>query len=160
DAYFAAHPALSLGAIGFGANRASLDLSPFGRPLRYFAAEHHAALVDRYREVNRASFPSELSLPGWVLSDFYLLPGAIGVLLCPATALPAEARARLDLPPDDEAIAAAYVAVPSVEAGTFIGVSLISLMPGVQAGAWIKVLTLKMLGARRLRGVAQWESRS
>jgi hypothetical protein len=160
DAYFAAHPELSLGALGSSANEAWLNLMPFGRPARYLAAERHAALVERYRAANLAAFRGVLPLPGWVLSDLYLLPGAIGMLLCPASALPAEARARLDLHPDDEAIAAAYVAVPSVQAGTFIGVSLISLLPGIQAGAWVKALTLRMLRARRLRGVAQWANPS
>jgi hypothetical protein len=160
DAYFTAHPELSLGALGCAANEASLDLAPFGRPARYLAAERHAALVERYRAANLAAFRGVLPLPGWVLSDLYLLPAAIGLLLCPASALPAEARARLDLHPDDEAIAAAYVAVPSVQAGTFVGVSLLSFLPGIQAGAWVKVLTLSMLRARRLRGIAQWANPS
>jgi len=160
DAYFAAHPELSLGALGASANEASLDLTPFGCPARYLAAERHAALVDRYRAANLAAFRGDLSLPGWVLSDLYLLPGAIGLLLCPASALAAEAQALLSLHADDQAIAAAYVAVPSVQAGTFVGVSLISFLPGIQAGAWVKALTLSMLRARRLRGVAQWANPS
>jgi hypothetical protein len=159
-AFFAAHAELSLGALGPGESEPALDLTPFGHPARYFAAERHAHLVERYQAANRFAFGSDLVLPGWVLADVYLMPGAIGLLLSPARALPAETRARLDLHPDDEAIAAAYVAVPSVTPGLFIGISLLSLIPGIQAGAWVKALTLKMLGATRLRGIAQWANPS
>jgi hypothetical protein len=159
-AFFAAHPELSLGALGAGVHQAALDLAPFGKEARYFPAEQHAARVERYRAISRLAFGGELSLPGWVLSDLYLLPGVIGLLLGPARALPEATRERLGLHPDDEAIAAAYVAVPSVTAGLFVGVSLISLVPGIQAGAWIKALTLKMVRAKRLRGVSQWRNPS
>src|SRR5262249_10460434 len=32
--------------------------------------------------------------------------------------------------------------------------------PGIAAGAWVKALTLKMLRAERLRGIAQWANPS
>jgi hypothetical protein len=158
--FFARHPELSLGALGASLNAAALDLRPFGREARYFNAERHPALVERYRAANLYSFPGELALPGWVLSDLYLLPGVIGLLLCPATELKPAIRKRLELHPDDEAIAAAYVAAPSVTPGLFIGVSLISLFPEIRAGAWVKALTLKMLRAKKLRGIAQWSNPS
>jgi hypothetical protein len=154
-AFFAAHGELSLGALGLGANEPEIDLAPFGHPARYFAAERHAGLIERFQAADQLAFP-DLPLPGWVLSDLYLMPGAIGLLLGPARALPGEMRARLGLHPDDEAVAAAYVALPNVTPGLFIGAALFSLIPGIQAGAWVKALTLKMLGATRLRGVAQW----
>jgi hypothetical protein len=159
-AFFAAHPELSIGALGAGQNQAALDLAPFGKEARYFPAEKHATWVERYLAVSRFAFTGDLALPGWVLSDLYLMPGAIGLLTGPARALPEATRARLELHPDDEAIAAAYVGVPSVTPGVFIGVSLISLLPGIQAGAWIKALTLRMIQAKSLRGVAQWRSPS
>jgi len=142
-AYFAAHPELSLAALGPAANAAALDLAPFGHAARYFPAERHADLCARYHAANHAAFsspaaPPSWTLPGWVLSDLFLLPGAIGLLL------------------REDAIAASYVAVPSVVPGMFIGVSMISAAPGLGAGAWIKALTLRMFGARRMRGVAQW----
>lgn len=158
--FFARHPDVTFAALGAGANEASLDLAPFGRPALYFAAERHPALVERYRAANLLAFPGELALPGWVLSDLYLLPGAIGLLLCSARELHPQVRKRLQLHPDDDAIAAAYVAAPTVTPGLFIGVSLISHRPGIHAGAWVKALTLGMLRARRLRGVAQWSSPS
>jgi hypothetical protein len=158
--FFARHPELSFGAIGAAVNAQSLDLQPFGWQARYLEAERHPAIVERYRAANLYSFPGELALPGWVLSDLYLLPGAIGLFLCPATELKPPVRKRLELHPDDEAIAAAYLAAPSVTPGMFIGVSLISLLPGIHAGAWVKALTLKMLRAKRLRGIAQWANPS
>lgn len=156
--FFARHPELSLAALGAAANQEALDLVPFGQPARYFPAEHHPQLVERYRAANLFSFPGELALPGWVLSDLYLLPGAIGLLTCAARDLKPAIRKRLGLAPDDDAIAAAYLAAPTVTPGLFIGVSLFSLDPGIQAGAWVKALTLKMLRAQRLRGVAQWSN--
>lgn len=158
--FFARHPELRLAALGAGANAAALDLAPFGQEAQFFAAEKHPALVERYRAANQYAFPGELALPGWVLSDLYLLPGAIGLLLCRAGELKTPLRKRLGLSPDDEAIAAAYVAAPTVTPGLFIGVSLISLMPNILAGAWVKALTLKMLRAERLRGIAQWQNPS
>lgn len=158
--FFARHPEMSLGALGAGANEKELDLAPFGQPVRYFAAERHAELVERYRAANLFAFPGALALPGWVLSDLYLLPGAIGLMLCPARELKLPLRKRLQLQADDEAIAAAYLGAPTVTPGLFIGVSLISLLPGIHAGAWIKALTLRMLRATRMRGVAQWANPS
>ena len=158
--FFARHPELGLAAIGARDNERSLNLDPFGVRARYFPAERHPELVERYRAANAFAFPGELTLPGWVLSDLYLLPGAIGLLLCKASVLDVPTRKRLGLAPDDEAIAAAYLAAPTVTPKAFIGVSLLSLVPKILAGAWAKALTLRMLGAERLRGVAQWQNPS
>lgn len=156
DDFFARHPELSLAALGAAANRDALDLCPFGQPVRYYAAEEHPRLVETYRAANQVAFPGDLALPGWVLSDLYLLPGVIGLLVCSARELKPALRKRLDLTPDDDAIAAAYVAAPSIVPRLAIGVSLISLLPAIQAGAWVKTLTLRMMRLERLRGVAQW----
>ncbi len=158
--FFARHPDVKLAALGAGHNRRALDLEPFGVPVHYYEAERHPVLVERYRDANALAFPGELTLPGWVLSDLYLLPGAIGLLTCPGSFIDVPTRKRLGLSADDEAVAAAYYGAPSVEPGTFIGVSLLSLVPKILAGAWVKSLTLRMLRAQRLRGVAQWQSPS
>lgn len=160
DDFFSRHPELELGALGAADNRRAMDLEPFGRPATFYAAESHPELVALYRESNALAFPGELSLPGWVLSDLYLLPGAIGLLTCDARVLDVPVRKRLNLRPGDRAIAAAYLGAPTIHPGTFIGVSLLSLVPKVLAGAWVKTLALKMLGATRLRGVAQWQNPS
>ena len=158
--FFARHPELQLAALGAKDNASALDLTPFGLSVDFRAAEKHPELVERYRAANTHAFPGELTLPGWVLSDLYLLPGAIGLLLCRASVLDVPTRKRLGLSPDDEAIAAAYLAAPTVKPRAFIGVSLLSLVPKIVAGAWVKALTLRMLGAKRLRGVAQWANPS
>lgn len=158
--FFERHPELRLGALGAADNQRALCLEPFGHAVEYFDAEKHPDLVTLYREVNALAFPGALALPGWVLSDLYLMPGAIGLLTCEARFLDIPVRKRLGLRPDDTAIAAAYLGAPTVHPGTFIGVSLLSLIPRVLAGAWVKALTLRMLGARRLRGVAQWQNPS
>jgi hypothetical protein len=156
--FFARHPEVSLGALGSRANREALDLSPFGVAAKFYAAEEHPTLVERYRDANTLAFPGELTLPGWVLSDLYLLPGTIGLLTCPGSFIDVPTRKRLGVHPDDLAIAAAYYPAPSVDRGTFIGVSLLSLTPKILAGAWVKALTLRMVRAQKLRGVAQWQS--
>jgi hypothetical protein len=158
--FFTRHPEIHLAALGAGENASSLDLAPFGVKADFRPAEKHPDLVERYRAANANAFPGELTLPGWVLSDLYLLPGAIGLLLCRASVLDVPTRKKLGLAPDDEAIAAAYLAAPTVKPRAFIGVSLLSLVPKIVAGAWVKALTLRMLGARRLRGVAQWQNPS
>ncbi len=158
--FFDRHPELSLAALGAADNASALDLEPFGRRATFFPAEQHPDLVGLYREANALAFPGELTLPGWVLSDLYLLPGAIGLLTCEARVLDVPVRKRLGLRPDDRAIAAAYLGAPTVHPGKFIGVSLLSLVPRILAGAWVKALTLRMLGAKRLRGVAQWANPS
>lgn len=156
--FFGRHTDVKLAALGSRANESALDLRPASVPATFFAAEQHPTLVERYRDANALAFPGDLTLPGWVLSDLYLLPGAIGLLTCHGRFLEVPTRKRLGLGPDDVAIAAAYYAAPTVEPGVFIGVSLLSLVPKILAGAWVKALTLKMLRARRLRGVAQWAS--
>ena len=156
--YFRRHPELRFAALGAQGNRDALDLEPFGVETTYYAAEAHPTLVERYRDANSAAFPGALSLPGWVLSDLYLLPAAIGLIVCPARMLDVPKRKQLCLRGDDLAIAAAYFCAPTLRDGVFVGVSLLSLLPRVLAGAWVKTLTLKMVRAERLRGVVQWGS--
>ena len=134
-ALFTERPRLRLAALGARANEHALDRRPFGVEAEWLPAEEHEDLALRYLELNRAAFP-RLPLPRWALSDLYLMPGAIGLLL------------------RDDAIQAAYVAAPSVVPGRFVGVSLLSVAPGL--GAWAKALTLRMLRARVVHGVAQW----
>lgn len=157
--FFARHSELSLAALGAAANGEALDLKPAGVPVKFLPAEHHGELVRQYRELNQLAFHS-LGVPSWVLSDLYLLPGAIGLLRCPARMLEDKARERLKLAHEELAIGAAYYAAPSVVPGLFIGVSLMSFVRGIRAGSWVKMLTLKMLRAKRMRGVAQWNNPS
>lgn len=129
-------------ALGAAANRASLDLCPLGVPATFLDAAAHPELVARYLDANRRAFPPPLELPGWVLVDCFLMPGAIGLLL------------------DGDEIAAAYVATPTVQAGTVVGVSLFSHRPGLGLGLRVKRLTLAMFRAEVQRGITQWSSPS
>ncbi|MBZ4411725.1 hypothetical protein ACJ2CR_31405 [Myxococcus faecalis] len=159
EAFFSAHPGVSLLALGAGEHAESMDLSPLGLPATYLPAERNLSLAAQYLALNQFAFGG-IGVPRWVLSDLYLMPGAIGLLRCPARMLKLEARAHLGLEDEDPAIGAAYYAAPSVTPGLFIGVSLLSFLPGTGAGAWVKTLTLSMLRAKRLRGVAQWDNPS
>jgi hypothetical protein len=156
-AYLAEHPECTLRALGAGANREALDLDPFGHPVDFLDAAAHPEWVRRYHAANLARFPGLLALPGWVLVDLYLMPAAIGLITCPARFCSIRPEGLAD---DDEAVAAAYYAAPSVVPDTVVGVSLISLREHGGGAALIKALTLAMLRATRQRGIAQWNNRS
>jgi hypothetical protein len=127
-------------ALGARANRPHLDLEPFGVPCEWLPAEDHPELCEQYLALNRAKFP-DLPLERWVLSDVYLLPGAIvGVM------------------DRDDRILSAWVGLPSVVRHERIGVSLLSVAPGM--GAWAKAFGARVHRARSLRGVARWASKS
>ncbi len=119
-------------------NRARLDLCPLGIPAEFLDAAAYPAVVERYLTANRRAFPPPLELPGWVLVDLFLMPGAIGMIM------------------DAEDIVAAYVAVPTVHPGEVMGVSLFCHRPGRRLGETVKRLTLAMLGARAQVGITQW----
>ena len=157
--FFTRHPELSLAALGASANMEALDLKPAGVPVKFLPAEHHGDVVRQYRELNRLAFGA-IGAPNWVLSDLYLLPGAVGLLRRRLEHPRWTAQQRLGLPSETLVIGAAYYAAPSVVPGLFIGVSLLSFVRGIQAGSWVKMLTLRMLRARRMRGVAQWSNPS
>jgi hypothetical protein len=154
------HPECSLRALGARENRDALDLAPFGHAVDFVDAAASPAWVERYHAANRARFPGVLALPGWVLVDLYLMPAAIGMITCPARFCDVRAGDVGGLGDDDEAIAAAYYAAPSIVPGTVVGVSLISLREGIGAAGMVKALTLGMLRARSQRGIAQWSNRS
>ena len=139
---FAAYPGLRFAALGSAPARPHLDLEPLGIAAEFLDAAAEPAWVERYLAVNQACFSGPLTLPGWVLADLYLLPSAIGLVL------------------DGEGITAAYYAAPALEAGTVVGVSLLSTRPGLGVGYTVKALTLAMYRARIQRGVTQWHSRA
>ncbi|MBJ6763624.1 hypothetical protein JGU66_22875 [Myxococcaceae bacterium JPH2] len=153
------HPALSFAALGSAVHAESLDLAPAGIRVTHLPAEQHEALARQYLALNQFAFGG-IGVPRWVLSDLYLMPGAVGLVRCPARMLKPGAREHLGLAEDALAVGAAYYAAPSLTPGLFIGVSLLSFLPGTGAGAWVKALTLRMLRATRLRGVAQWDNLS
>jgi hypothetical protein len=155
--FLAEHPECTFRALGARENRDALDLAPFGHRIDFLDAAAHPEWVRRYHAANRARFPGPLALPGWVLVDLYLMPAAVGLVTCPARLCDVRPEGLGD---DDETVAAAYYAAPSVVAGTFVGVSLISLRERLGGAALIKALTLGMLRARKQRGIAQWSNRS
>lgn len=157
--FFAANPGVTLAALGPRDNLRALDDRPWGVRAELLPAESHAELCEQYVRLNHHAF-GKLPLPRWVFSDLYLLPGAIGLLLGPATMLETEALRASGLRERDRAILATWVGAPSVLPGCFVGVSLMSFAHGIGAGRWVKALTLRMLRARSVRGVAQWDNPS
>src|ERR1700760_1888514 len=130
--FLAAHPECAFRALGAGQNREALALAPSGQPLAFLDASRHPEWVERSHAANLARFPGPLTLPGWVLVDLYLMPAAIRLLTCPARLLDVRPPG---LAADDEGIAAAYYAAPSLVPGTVVGVSLISLHEGLGGAA-------------------------
>ncbi len=142
-AYFVRWPGHSFAALGHAENAAALDLRPMGVPARFFDAARHGHLVAAYAAANARAFPGALTLPGWVLADLYLLPGAIALLL-----------------DEHDTIVAAWCGVPTVVAGEVMGVSLLAEPAGRGAATIVKRLGVAMLGAHAQRGLTQWTSRS
>ena len=155
--YFSGNPGLELWALGSRIHKGAIDRRPYGVPCRFVASEDHPDIVKAYLSLNRRAFSGELALPGWVLTDLYLVPGVVGLLVAPLGDL----QLRFDTPDlgDGRGIVAAYYASPSLRPGMFVGVSLISAVPGLRAGPRIKVLTLRMYRANSVRGVSSWDSK-
>jgi hypothetical protein len=158
--YFEQNQEFTLKALGAKVNQSALDMCPFGQPVEFLDAALHPRWIEHYHQSNMKAFSGPLALPGWVLVDFYLMPGAIGLLTCPARFLSEQHRSELGLHPDDEAIGAAYFATPCVEPQTVMGCSLFSFLPSSGAARLIKAITLKMLKAKCQRGLAQWGNKS
>ena len=143
DAFFAKRPQLRFALLGHSTNRAHLDLLPLGVTARFLSAADHPELVARYHAANAAKFGGSLALPGWVLVDLYLMPGAIAMVL-----------------DEGNNIVAAWCGVPTVVPGVVMGVSLFSLQERIGAAYVAKRLGLASLSAKFQRGITQWDNRS
>ena len=86
DEFFAREPGLTLAALGAAEHRGQLELAPCGHPVEFLAAEAHDAWARQYLLLNQHAF-GPLGLPRWVLSDLYLLPSVVGLVLAPSRLL-------------------------------------------------------------------------
>lgn len=152
-------PGVRFAALAPRENHRLLNAEPWGVPVERLVAEEEPGWCEQYLRLNHHAF-SRLPLARWVLSDLYLLPGAIGLFTGPASYMDEKARVGLGASPQTRVILAAYVGAPSLQPGRFIGVSLMSFAQKTRVGAFVKALTLKMLGATSVRGVAQWSNPS
>ncbi len=158
-AFLAKHPELTFAALGAAQNASALDLRPFGISCQFLPAEKNGHIAAQFLAASELML-GKLAPPRWVLTDLYLLPAAVGLWRGPAHLLEADDRRRLKAQGDEPVVLAAYVATPTLVPSRFADVSLWSFLPGPEIGAWLKTLTLRMLGAARLRGVAQWSDPS
>ncbi|HMV68880.1 MAG TPA: hypothetical protein PKA64_18675, partial [Myxococcota bacterium] len=71
---------------------------------------------------------------------------------------PPPLRARLGAGPDDLTPVAEALCVPSATPGTWVSVSLASVLPGLGLGLACKLLGLVACGARRALGVTQYDN--
>ena len=145
------------GMFGSAAHRGRLDLGAYSG-VRFWDAENSPEMARQYRAANLLRFPGPLALPGWVFCDLFVLPAAIGVVTGPAALLEERMREALSVDAAERAIMAAYYAAPTLTPEMFVGVSLISLLPGRGLGRVAKAMTLRTLRARVQRGVAQWSN--
>lgn len=104
-----------------------------------------------------AAAAAALGMPLWVFLDCCTLPSAMVGFAAPRESLPEDLARRLD---PDGGLAwlgvSEYMALPSLEPGTVVGVSLFSLGRGLHLGTRSKALGLFALRARRQVGVAQY----
>ena len=108
-----------------------------------------------------AAAAAALGMPLWVFLDCCTLPSAMVGFAAPREAIPEDLARRLD---PDGGLAwlgvSEYMALPSLEPGTVVGVSLFSLARGLHLGSRSKALGLFALRARRQVGVAQYANPS
>jgi hypothetical protein len=104
-------------------------------------------------------------MPAWVQLDCCTLPSVMVGFWAPAAALDPTLRERLreraGLPAlaDDQPVPLSeFCALPSLDPEAVVGVSLLSLVPGL--GARSKALGWLALGARRHLGVTQYRNRA
>jgi nucleoside-diphosphate-sugar epimerase len=108
-----------------------------------------------------AAAAAALGMPLWVFLDCCTLPSAMVGFAAPREAIPEDLARRLD--PDGGLSwlgVSEYMALPSLEPGTVVGVSLFSLARGLHLGSRSKALGLFALRARRQVGVAQYANPS
>lgn len=118
-------------------------------------APEHAPFFDRLLRGNALAF-GEHAMPAWVQLDCVTLPSAMIGFALEARHVPAALAARLG-----EDVRAGLVPVAEFggvltpEAGTVMGFSLYSLLPGRRLGVRAKALALLLMGATRQVGVTR-----
>ena len=154
-----------------------LELTPFVLGLPRFVAPWAARsplpdtrLVDVLDDANLSFFRlltagnalafGPAAMPAWVQLDCVTLPSAmIGFAVAPGD-LPAALRAQWvdDLAAHEGPVPVAeFGGVLTPEAGTVMGFSLFSLLPGLRLGVRAKALALLLMDARRQVGVTRRE---
>lgn len=102
-----------------------------------------------------------LGMPRWVFLDCCALPSVVFGMFLPRAHVPSTYAALID--PDglcDVLPVAEYIALPSLIAGEFVGVSLFSFLAEGSWGRRVKAMALYALGARTQVGVAQYSNPS
>lgn len=154
------------------ASQARFDLRPFGitvaedariDPLRRSASP----FLDLLGRLDALTFgPEGMPMPRWVFYDCAEIPGGIVGLAGRAGDLTEEARAILGVPRGHGGLVpfGMYIAIPTLEPGTWMGHNLATLTALVGKGALrglgglTKAIALKVLRASAQIGVTQWDS--
>jgi len=102
-----------------------------------------------------------LGMPLWVFLDCCVLPSAVVGFEIPASVMPAELRRAIDPSTTLEWLPfTEYIALPSIQPGEVVGVSLFSFSGAGHWGRRTKALGLLLHGARQQVGVAQYTNPS
>jgi hypothetical protein len=166
---------LEFGAYALGLGRVSAGLVQRAgiADLRFLdVADPAQATFFRLLNAGNALAYGGLGMPAWVQLDCGTIPTVMCGFArrrseCPPALVDALERICAErfgaaaAPSEDAWVPVSeFCAVPSVEPGTFVGFSLFSLLPGLGLGVRSKALGLLCLGARRLIGITQHDSRA
>ncbi len=159
-------------------NTPRFDLAPMGLPIpeahviNPLCADSETFLL-ALQTLDRLTFgPEGMPMPRWVFFDCAEIPGGIFGFGRPATSLPPDVRAALDLPTDYTGLVpfSMYVAIPvrppaeGQPGGAWFGHNLASLNPVFPAlrmkglASVTKALALKCFRAAEQIGATQWDS--
>jgi hypothetical protein len=145
--------------------RAALDRLAAANVRADFFDVTDPATAPLFRLVNAANALAfgGLGMPPWVQLDCCTLPSVMVGFWAPAGALPADLIERLRLKAGWDVIADAqpvalseFCAVPTLDPGAVMGVSLMSLIPGL--GARSKAMGWLAVGARAHIGITQYRN--
>jgi hypothetical protein len=148
-------------AFGYSSSLARLDAVPLGIPLTLISAQGEASLVfhRHLHRLNAWAFGG-MGMPAWVQLDLGVLPSAfVGWTRRAADLHPTLRSALAPEADDDERVPVAEaLAVPGMETGSWVSVSLATAVRGAGLGVATKALALSAYRAQRALGICQYDS--
>lgn len=153
-------------------NRNHFDLDPFGLKIAPSALfdplrSSSAPFLDLLSTLDTATFgPVGMPMPKWVFFDCSELPGGVIGLAAPVGAVEADLLSVLQIRPSYTGLVplSMYIAIPTLEAGTWVGHNLASINAQRRRGQFkglgslTKAIALKVFRAQYQLGVTQWSS--
>ncbi len=153
-----------------GHNLAGMELAPFGVEIGHIVDPlrmESRLFVERIHVIDRLAFaPRALHMPQWIFFDGSAVTGAMFGFAIPAARLDADAKDALELeaPAPELVPLSIYAAIPTHQAGVWMGHNLASLggrVPNLGLrglGVLTKAIALSVFGVARQCGVTQWSA--